>query len=254
MSNYTLLDNVTHKDLRIITQYRADCGDNVASVPVFATELANVTKHYPVLFYPDEKNGGFTMTALLGLERNENLFLTESLPADYENLRAQHGWAADYVPAMVARGPFAIGLHDNGNEVMVHVDTDSPKLSTSEGKPLFLPKGGNSDYLNRMASVLHLIHAGASVTRDMISAWHELALLEPLNVDIELSDGTALTLSGHYTVSDEKVAALGPGELHQLHQQGLLQGLFLVMSSLTNLQTLIDLKNIRKHHEQQAYA
>ena len=250
-NNYTLLDNVTHKDLRVIPQYRSDCGDNVASVPVFTTELANVSKHYPVLFYPNENGRDFTMTALLGLERGENLFLNETLPDAYETLRTQNGWAADYVPAIIARGPFAIGLHDDGNEVMVHIDTTSPKLSRTEGKPLFLPKGGNSDYLKQVAATLHLIHQGAQITQDMIAAWHSLELLEPLSVDIELIDGTALTIGGHYTVSEEKVAALGPEQLHRLHQQGFLQGLFLVISSLTNIQTLIDLKNIRK---QQAYA
>lgn len=253
-NTYTLLDNVTHKDLRVISQYRAQFGDNVASVPVFATELANVSRHYPVLFYPDEASGSFVMTALLGLEKGENLFLNESLPEGYERVRSQAGWAADYVPAMVARGPFAIGLHDSGTQVMVHVDENHPKISTTEGKPVFLPKGGNSDYLNRVASILNLIHSGVQVTKDMIAAWQALELLEPLNVNIDLVDGTKLSLGGHYAVSEEKVAALGADALHSLHKDGYLQGLFLAMTSLSNIQTLVDLKNVRKQQELKAYA
>lgn len=254
-NNYTLLDNVTHKDLRVIPHYCADFGDNVASVPVFATELANVIKHYPVLFYSTDKTAShFTMVALLGLEAGENLFLNETLPATYQALRQQSGWAADYVPATVARGPFAIGLHENGSQVMVHVDASHPKLSTEQGKPLFLPKGGNSDYLNRIASILGVIHNGVQVTNDMVSMWHSMGLLEPMSVDIELADGTKHTLGGHFAVSDEKVSALTQADLHTLHQHGYLQGLYLAMTSLNNIQTLIDLKNIRQHHEQQAYA
>ena len=254
-NNYTLLDNVTHKDLRVIPHYCADFGDNVASVPVFATELANVIKHYPVLFYPTDKTAShFTMVALLGLEAGENLFLNETLPATYQALRQQSGWAADYVPATVARGPFAIGLHENGSQVMVHVDASHPKLSTKQGKPLFLPKGGNSDYLNRIASILGVIHNGVQVTNDMVSMWHSMGLLEPMSVDIELADGTKHPLGGHFAVSDEKVSALTQADLHTLHQHGYLQGLYLAMTSLNNIQTLIDLKNIRQHHEQQAYA
>lgn len=251
--NYTLLDNVTHKDLRVIPQYRAAWGDNITSVPVYATELANVARHYPVLFYPGQQHQRFTMVALLGLEKNENLFLTESLPAAYENIRSQHGWATDYVPAMVARGPFAIGINDDASQVMMQVDTNSPRVSESEGKPLFLPKGGNSRYLTHMAGVLNVIHEGMQVTQDMIRAWDELNLLEPLTIDIELADGTPLTLGGHCSVSEEKVNALGADALHSLHQQGFLQGLFLVISSLSNIQTLIDLKNIRKQHDTRAY-
>ncbi len=251
---YTLLDNVTHKDLRVNTQYRAEFGDNVTSVPVFATELANVSRHYPVLFYPDEATDSFIMTALLGLEKGENLFLNETLPQGYERIRSQAGWAADYVPAMLARGPFAIGLHDDGSQVMVHVDENHPKVSAKEGKPVFLPKGGNSDYLNRIASVLNLIHSGVQVTKDMIAAWQSLGLLEPLNVNIDLVDGTKLSLGGHYAVSEEKVAALDAGALHALHKQGFLQGVFLAMTSLSNIQTLVDLKNVRKQQELKAYA
>lgn len=251
---YTLLDNVTHKDLRVNTQYRAEFGDNVTSVPVFATELANVSRHYPVLFYPDKASDSFIMTALLGLEKGENLFLNETLPQGYERIRSQAGWAADYVPAMIARGPFAIGLHDNGSQVMVHVDENHPKVSAKEGKPVFLPKGGNSDYLNRIASVLNLIHSGVQVTKDMIAVWQSLDLLEPLNVNIDLVDGTKLSLGGHYAVSEEKVAGLDAGALHALHKQGFLQGVFLAMTSLSNIQTLVDLKNVRKQQELKAYA
>ncbi len=253
-NNYTLLDNVTHKDIRVINQYRAEFGDNVTSVPVFATELADIMKHYPVLFYPDKDTNSFTMTALLGLERNENLFLNETLPNTYESLRSHNGWATDYVPAVIARGPFAIGLHGDGEEVMVHIDTTSPRVSEQNGTPLFLPKGGNSDYLNRIASVLHVIHQGMQATKAMVSAWHSLDLLEPLNIDIELADGSPLKVSGYYTISQEKVAALSADDLHTLHQKGFLQGLFLALSSLSNIQTLVDLKNIRLQYEQRANA
>lgn len=252
--NYTLLDNVTHKDLRVVQQYRAGWGDNMTSVAVFATELNKVTKHYPVLFYPDAAGENFSMVALLGLENGENLFLTETLPASYENLRAHHGWAVEYVPAMIARGPFAIGMHGDGHQLMVHIDENHPKLSYQEGKPLFLPKGGNSRYLEQVASLLNVIHTGIPVTQQMTAAWRDLGLLEPLTVDIELSDGTRLNLAGYYAVSEEKVAALDAPTLHSLHRQGFLQGLFLVLTSLSNIQTLVDLKNIRKQHNERAYS
>ena len=129
-----------------------------------------------------------------------------------------------------------------------------PKLSTEQGKPLFLPKGGNSDYLNRISSILAVIHNGVQVTSDMVSMWHSMGLLEPMTVDIELVDGSKHTLGGHFAVSEEKVAALSATDLHTLHQHNYLQGLYLAMTSLNNLQTLIDLKNIRIHQELRAYA
>ena len=98
MTNIVLLDNVTHKDLRVRTGYSVEFGDHVNLALVFPTEFAFVQREYPILFrrYPD---GDPEAVALLGLDKGENLFLDEP------------GWNARYVPAVQQRGPFLIGFH-----------------------------------------------------------------------------------------------------------------------------------------------
>ena len=74
MANRVLLDNVTHKDLKVRTGYASEFGDNLNNALVFPTEFAFVLREYPILF----KRGGndeLHAVALLGLDEDENLFL-----------------------------------------------------------------------------------------------------------------------------------------------------------------------------------
>src|SRR5689334_25355677 len=99
MTNHVLLDNITHKDLRIRMQHGAEFGDNVGTVPTFPTEFADVQREYPIFFRRDQ-NGDFYSVALLGFKNDENLFLKGDR------------WDATYVPGILARGPFLIGFQE----------------------------------------------------------------------------------------------------------------------------------------------
>ncbi|WP_161955527.1 SapC family protein, partial [Escherichia coli] len=70
-----LLDNISHKDLRVITERGAAWGDNVMSAPVTPDEFRSLQADYPILFQPDG-SGSFLPVALFGLEQGDNLFLS----------------------------------------------------------------------------------------------------------------------------------------------------------------------------------
>ncbi len=72
-----MLNNVAHKDLRVITRPAAQFGDNVPTVLTFPTEYGDVQREYPIFFRKDATTGEFMSVALLGFEKNENLFLDE---------------------------------------------------------------------------------------------------------------------------------------------------------------------------------
>ena len=142
MSRYVMLNNVAHKDLRVKTRYGAEFGDNTGTVLTFPTEFAEIQKEYPIFFRRDPETSEYHAIALLGFDKNENLFL--------ENNR----WNATYLPAAIARGPFLIGFQERQidgeirNEPVIHVDLDHPRVNEAEGEPVFLPHGGNSPYLD----------------------------------------------------------------------------------------------------------
>ena len=240
MTRHALLNNVAHRDLRVITRHAAEFGDNVGSVVTFPTEYGDVQREYPILFRKDPNTGEYLSVALLGFEKSENLFLEEAR------------WNARYVPGIVARGPFLIGFQERAaegrvyNDPVVHIDLDNPRVSTSEGEPLFLDNGGNSRYLERIATILHGLGAGMEVSKAMFAAFTALELLEPVKVTVTMSPEEQHILQGYYTINEDKLAALDGESLVKLNRSGFLQAAFLVIASLHNVKTLIDLKHRRR--------
>lgn len=236
MTNPVLLDNITHKDLRVITRNGEEFGDNVNQVLVFPTEFADVQREYPILFRKDGDSGNYQSVALLGFAPEENLFLDES------------GWNAGYIPGIVARGPFMIGFQQREvdgelqRDPVIHVDIDNPRVGEGEGEKLFLPHGGNSPYLERVAGILRGIHEGTEMSEAMFTAFESCGLLEPVNIQVEVHRDEQYDLRGFYTLNEEKLAQLDGATLERLNRSGFLQGAFLVISSLNNVRKLIEMK------------
>ena len=232
MTKHALLNNVAHKNLRVITRHSAELGDNVSSVVTFPTEWGDVQREYPILFRKDAGTGGFISVALLGFGEAENLFLDEN------------GWNASYVPGIVARGPFLIGFQRD--EPVIHVDLDHPRISTTDGEPVFLPNGGNTRYIERIAVILEGIRVGLEASKAMFAAFQAMDLIEPLRLQVEISPEESHNLHGYFAINEEKLANLAGEQLEKLNRAGFLQGAFLVVASLNNMKKLIDLKHRKR--------
>ena len=236
MARHALLNNVEHKDLRIILRYGPEYGDNVATVPTFPTEFADVQREYPIFFRKDPASGEFQAIALLGFEKGENLFV------------AGGRWNAYYMPGMVARGPFLIGVQERQMEGEmrsdrhIHVDLDHPRVSFTEGEPVFLPQGGNTPMLDYVATILRGIHEGMELGKAMFAAFIALDLIEPVKLEVKVTAERTYSLAGLHTISHEKLRSLDKDALHRLHQSGFLQGAFLVAASVGNVRKLIAMK------------
>ena len=229
MTTTVLLNNIDHKDLRVITKRGAQFGDAVMSSITFAAEFRDLQAHYPIVFHKTNDGISFEPVVLFGFQEGENLFLGSG------------GWEASYVPLLIERQPFLIG--NNGGELMMHVDLDSPRMSNAEGEPVFLPHGGNSEFLERMNSVLLTIHQGLQSTPAFIAALMEHHLLESFVLDVELNDGSQNRLAGFYTINEDKLHQLNGAVLEQLNRAGYLQAIFMVIASLSNFRALIGRKN-----------
>ena len=230
MTNNVLLNNVDHKDLRVITTRSARYGDDAMYAITFPSEFRNIQAHYPIVLHKTA-DGQFQPIALFGFQTAQNLFLGDS------------GWDATYLPLTIERQPFLIGLA--GREMMIHVDLDSPRISATEGEPVFLPQGGNSRYLERITAILHGIHQGLAVSKAMFAAFTAHGLIEPVNVGIKFNAEEQFNLRGLYTIGEEKLRGLSGDALFELNSAGFLQGAFLVIASLNNMKKLIDMKHRR---------
>jgi len=229
MPTPVLLNNVEHHDLRVITRRSAALGDNLMMAATFPAEFRDVQACYPIVFRKTTDGLGFEPVALFGLQEGQNLFLQGER------------WEAPYIPLMVERQPFLIGV--NGSELMVNVDLDHPRISRTEGEEVFKPHGGHTEYLERANSVLFTIHQGMQTLPGFLAALVEHELLESFALDIELNDGSQNRLIGFYTINEDRLQALSGEAIAKLHLAGYLQPIYLVIASLSNFRMLIDRKN-----------
>jgi hypothetical protein len=226
MPRTVLLNNVDHKDLRAIVRRGAEYGDDTMFAVTFPAEFRSLQAHYPIVFRRTAQPAAFEPVALLGLEEGSNLFLRDG------------AWDAAVVPLAIERLPFYIG--SEGDELLIHVDLDSPRLSRDEGEALFLPHGGTTEFLERMNSVLMAIHRGLQGTPAFVQALLEHDLLEPFVLDVERADGSRLRLEHFHTVHEDRLAALPGAALERLARAGHLQAAYMAVASLSQFRALID--------------
>jgi hypothetical protein len=236
MSNATVLNNVDHKNLKVDT--RPESNLNVNRSLVYATEIGELHKEFPLVFYkhPDGKT---QLHAILGLEKDENLFVGDN------------GWTTRFVPALLARGPFSLGYkklekEDNKNQdPVICIDMKDPRVNTEHGEDVFLQFGGEAPYLDYVKKALQTIDSGMYFDKTLATLVESMDLLEPVAINIKLSNVEEINFSDYYTVNQEKLSKLDGASLAELSQYGVLSLLYFVLSSMGNFQSLIALKNAK---------
>jgi hypothetical protein len=231
MPNNVLLNNVEHKDLRVLTTRGPGLGDDVMFAITFPAEFRNIQAHYPIVFRK-AADGQFQPIVVFGFQERQNLFLSRT------------GWDATYVPLTIERQPFLIGIGAD-QQPMMYIDLDSPRVSRSEGEPLFRAHGGTTEFLDRMNSVLLAIHEGVERTRLFVAALLEHNLIESFVFDVQLDDGSQNRLAGFYIINEERLAGLAGDVLERLSKAGHLQAAYMAIASLSNFRALIQRRNRR---------
>lgn len=231
MTRPALLDNVTHRHLRVHAERSAARGDARQSALALPAEFRQLQAHFPIVFQLVEGDAGFQPVALFGLEEGQNLFLTDA------------GWDAPVVPMALQRDPFLIGRAPD-DSLQLHIDLDSPRIVRPEegevGTALFMPHGGFSDYLDHAVRLMEHLHAQAQHLPVFIEALTRHQLLEPFVIDIETPDGEQGRLSGLFTIHEERLAALPGAALEALAREGHLLPIYMQIASLAQLPVLLE--------------
>ncbi|RBC02270.1 peptidase, partial [Xanthomonas oryzae pv. oryzae] len=225
MTNAVLLNNLDHRDLRVITAHGAAYGDEVVSAATFPQEFRQLQAQYPIVFHRSGERS-FQPLALLGLRLGENLFLDGAR------------WDAPYIPLSIQRQPFLIGEQPDGP--MVHIDLDSPRISSAEGELLFREHGGTTDFLDRISQVLRTLHDGLAASDAFVERVLRYDLLEPFVFEATLNNGLECRLAGLYVVHEERLRALDEAALLELHRHGDLEPLYMAVASIAQFRHLLE--------------
>lgn len=207
------------------------------SIYIAAVEFLPAAREYPIVFArgADER---FFPALLLGLEENKNLFVDE-----------QGKWLAEYIPAYVRRYPFILATpegagQDNGESkdatFTVCIDEDFPGFNQGRaGKPLFDAQGMQTELLDQAMDFLRDYQSQVQLTAGFC---HNLAghgLFEPMQANVELASGAKHVLGGFFGVNRDRLKALRPEQLAELLKSDEMELIFAHLSSLSNLDKLM---------------
>lgn len=232
MHNHVAINPRDHKDLRVLEERSDLMGDGLMGCITFPEEFRNVQAHYPILFQRNEERDQFLCLAIFGFENGENLFLKDGK------------WDALYMPLAMDILPFMIGKpQSEGEDRKVVIDLDSPRLAKGEGQRLFDESGMATTYLDNISKKLGYLDGGFLGSQDYVALLQKYDLLEPLSIDVTLSDGSQNRLVGFHTIHEEKFGELSSQALNEFKEKGYLLPTYMVLASLSNLASLINRKD-----------
>lgn len=206
-------------------------------IPVVPAELTHVATQLPLVLAKSGETGQFVLAALTGFAANENL------------LMQQGRWLGLYLPLQIQRQPFFVGkANPDDNDYVVCIDLDSPATGQSQplpvgAEPLFLADGNETDFYRQAKQRLVQLLQGEQQRDALIDVLLQCRLLQPMSLDITFADQSTTRLNGLYTIDADKLAALTPEQVVQLHQQGHLAAIYAILGSAAQIYALIARKN-----------
>ena len=201
----------------------------LTALPLSYTEFAVACRDYPIAFIGGE--GNFVAMAVLGMENQQNLFVTPD-----------GGWDASvYLPAYVRRYPFCMTrVTVDGREQQERVACVEKRAINDKGEALYDAKGEPLPVWDERKKLLFEYEADLVRSDEMARTLAALGLLETFTMQAVPRDGQPLAMTGMYRVSEQKLAELSSDKLKDLVQKGILARVYAHLISLANFGRLLD--------------
>jgi len=203
---------------------------NLNALPLSFTEFTVACRDYPIAFV-GANTGSVIAMAVLGLERQQNLFAT-----------AEDDWDASvYLPAYVRRHPFCMTrVTVDGKERPERVACVEKSTLSDSGEPMFDAKGEPLPAWEARRKLLFEFEADLARSEEMSRELGRHQLLESFSLQAQPNQGPPLAMTGMYRVSEQKLAELAPDDLKALLQKGILARVYAHLISLANFGRLLD--------------
>lgn len=220
------LNREAHRNLKIraVSSFAFAAGAN--SVPLTGNEFAAAARQVPILFVPDA-NKQPTPIALLGLRRDENLFV-----------EADGRWSGSYIPAYLRRYPFVLADKGASGEFMVALDEAYSGFGTEAGEPLFNEDGSDSAALKRAIDFLNTYLAEARRTVAFVEELKRLDLLVPQAINVTPKAGARFSVDGFFVIDEARLTRLNDEEAGKLLRSGYMGWIYMHLASIHNIAVL----------------
>jgi hypothetical protein len=201
------------------------------ALPLSYTEFGAACRDYPIAFISSDAGRSYVAMAVLGLENQQNLFLT-----------AEDAWdPAVYLPAYVRRYPFCMTrVTVDGKEQPERIACVEKRAINDKGELLYDGKGEPLPAWSERLKLLFEYEADLVRSDELARALSALGLLETFTMQAIPNDGEPIAMTGLHRVSEQKLAALAPETLKGLVEKGMLARVYAHLISLGNFGRLLD--------------
>jgi len=232
MAQLVTINNKTHLKLTVDQSKVERHGAALHLVPAVMSEFTNMAVQYPLVMTKHQETGQFVFAAMLGFTAGENLFWRDEQ------------WQGLYIPLQIRRQPFFISCDESDNtKYEISFDSESPAISSKNGQPLFNENGSETDFFQQAKACLSELISGEIANKYLAEKLVSMNLLQVMTMEVTFANKTSSVVKGLYTIDTEKLAALSTEQIASLHQDGLLQAIYTLITSLGQMHHLIDLKN-----------
>lgn len=223
MRELQILNSEQHRLLRL----RRDAEAWPHFVPIVVSEFVLAATCCPIMLAKNPDDGRFYAGALFGFKPGENLLVEDGGPR------------LAFRPLDVERQAFFT------SDENIAVDLQHPRISETEGDPLFDESGEPTEALRRIQRALGLLVSGDEATQRFIKAMVDLRLIEPIDISLRFDDGENVRLDGLYTISLDAIAELDDATAISLFRSDYLQLAYCVAGSLRQISVLANRRNDR---------
>jgi hypothetical protein len=195
-------------------------------------EISQLLADVPVFFSRHQQTGQWLLSGLYSVTPAQNLWVQ------------QGQWLGSYQPVCMQTYPLMLGT-DPSQLMLVDDSRVLQQGATPGAMPLFSENGQPSEYLRRQKAMLDNDLQQEYLTFQFVKAVNALGLIKELDLHLMLADGSSQVIKGLATVDEDQLQSLSAEQLQQLQQQGYLLLLHAMLLSITRLNRLIQLHNLR---------
>ena len=228
MAKFEPLHKDSHGNVKIKAMTNVADLANQHAIGVVVQEFALAGNQYPIVFVKNPDSDDYFPVAIMGLEQNKNLFVTE-----------ENKWDGRYMPARYTHKPLTLVPNpEDKTHFAVAIDMDSPLVQEEEGEALFNEDGSETEHLEARKKALIGYVENEQVTKGFADVLVEHDLLVSRNINVKVKD-KEYNLNGIYMVDEKKFNELSDEAFLAIRKRGFLGPIYAHLGSMHQVSSLI---------------
>lgn len=229
--NFQPISTQLGPDVRVLTNAGYRHIAHLSNTALIGDEIVAAAANFPIVFLKDEETGRFELSALLGLEAGENLFVDSS-----------GGWRGTHLPKSLGALPFTAFLGREDEAERIQIDLNSPIVSRNEGEPLF-SNGKETDYLKVQCERIEALIDGYLQVENMVEELVNRNLIAEFLLQVEEKGKKQRFIRDLYTINVDEFSYLADSDVLAFHKLNYWGPIYAIQQSVTQFRRLIQLRD-----------